>query len=375
MNLHIEKITNLINEIYINKTDDLKLQKELLKELSIYIGNTYYNLSVPILFNTKPIKNKKILGHYLQNRKIVYFLNNLQFYFHDINSLFRLIFVVSHEFGHAYNDVKRRKVLEFLDKYEDLNNLILARNLDDNFEEPDYIFYMNFKEFYLDIYSDDKRSYYKNNVDCCNEENLASLNGIQITEDMLRLICPSIYEKIEVDIKLEAFKYINGLENFKRYDLSSDNQKNVDLMFNNSEALKHAIYDNNKLIKREYNNNCKRKQTSQLLLEVYKIIMLLGFKKLRFKKIDILEKRKRFYIELMIKRDMTFPERLDDIENLINYHNVFYNIEWLKNLIISWIYQDKINTESGYSEEEVEILRKLIMNYLKDYENGSRKNK
>lgn len=375
MNLHIEKITNLINEIYINKTDDLKLQKELLKELSIYIGNTYYNLSVPILFNTKPIKNKKILGHYLQNRKIVYFLNNLQFYFHDINSLFRLIFVVSHEFGHAYNDVKRRKVLEFLDKYEDLNNLILARNLDDNFEEPDYIFYMNFKEFYLDIYSDDKRSYYKNNVDCCNEENLASLNGIQITEDMLRLICPSIYEKIEVDVKLEAFKYINGLENFKRYDLSSDNQKNVDLMFNNLEALKHAIYDNNKLIKREYNNNCKRKQTSQLLLEVYKIIMLLGFKKLRFKKIDILEKRKRFYIELMIKRDMTFPERLDDIENLINYHNVFYNIEWLKNLIISWIYQDKINTESGYSEEEVEILRKLIMNYLKDYENGSRKNK
>ncbi len=373
MNLYIEKIKYLIAEIYVNKNNNLKLQKELIKELSMYIGKNYYNLNIPVLFDSNPTDNKNILGSYLENREIIYFLDNFQSYFCDIKFLFKVIFVISHELGHAYNDKKRNDVLNFLDKYEDLNNLILAQNIDDNYEEPDYTFYINFKEFYLDLCSDDKRSYYKNNVDCCNEENLASLNGIQITEDMLMLICSDVYEKIKDEVKLEFYSYKNQLENHKRYDLSRNSQNNVDVMFDNSTALKKSIANNNKLIKREYSNNCKRKKTSQLLLEVYKIILLLRIKGFSFKKIDILEKRKQFYLELILKRDMTFDERLKDLEDLINYHNVFYNIEWLKNLVVSWIYEDKINIESGYSEDEVKILKEMLDNYINKDENKNRK--
>lgn len=68
-----------------------------------------------------------------------------------------------------------------------------------------------------------------------------------------------------------------------------------------------------------------------------------------------------------------FLSKYDDLNNLINYHNIFYDIEWLKKIVISLIYESKINTDGTYSEEGIGELKRIVDEYLLRGEN--RKNK
>lgn len=79
------------------------------------------------------------------------------------------------------------------------------------------------------------------------------------------------------------------------------------------------------------------------------------------------------YNQHMRNNVYNFLSKYDDLNNLINYHNIFYDIEWLKKIVISLIYESKINIDGTYSEEGIGELKRIVDEYLLRGEN--RKNK
>lgn len=364
--MNFDDIKNLIDEIYINKNNNKEMQKKLMIELTKYIGNKYYKVEVDVSFPDN-VKDNNPYGVYYRGEGIEYFLDNFQFLFENIDNLKDIMLIVSHELGHAYNNNQRIKAINSLRWHYDVNNLIYSIKLSKDYIEPDYNLYMNMKENFISLNESTVPGFYTRNYNKLNEENLANLNAMIVTQDMLLTFFPSLYEKYSMDLQLNYYEYLNNLRDNGRIDSENDTNSNVDIIFD--ELNKKNIIDNsNKLIMREYHDNLKRKNTSFLMLELYKIIMASNKKLISFQKKDILEKRKCFYIDLIVKRDMKFEDRMYDIENLINYENIFYDLDWLKNLILSWIYMDKLNKDCGYSDDEIQILKQMIVEYLKKYE-------
>lgn len=364
--MNFDIIKNLIDEIYINKNNNKEVQQKLMLELTKYIGTKYYNTEVNVVFSDNT-ENRNDNALYYQGEKIEYFLDNFQYYFDYIDNLKNLLFIVSHELGHAHNYNQRTKAMGWLKQYHDVSNLIFARKLANDYIGPDYSLYINMKENLISSYQTLFSNYYFRNYDKISEENMASLNAIIVIKDVLLTFFPDLYKKFNLELDLQYYGYLNNLYDNNRYDTKNEVNSNIDIIFDDLNVTK-GVYINNELIKREYHNNLKRKNTSFLMIELYKLIIASKIKLISFKKRDILEKRERFYIDLIVNRDMTFEERLNDIENLINYENIFYNLDWLKNLLLSWIYIEKLNKDCGYSGDEIQMLKRMIIDYLKNYE-------
>lgn len=368
--MNFDDIKKLIDEIYINKNNNKKMQQQLMMELTKYIGKKYYNIEIPVVFPDK-IESENIYGSHYPGERIEYYLNNFEHYFYFIENVKNIIFLVCHELGHARNYSQRNKTVGSLRQYYSLNELIFARKIPKDYIEPDYKLYINMKEELISSYQTIFPNYYSSNYDKNSDENLANLNAVIVTKDILLTFFPDLYKRFNLALDLQYYEYLDNLYDNDRYDTKNEINSNIDIIFDKLNVTK-GVNVNNELIKREYHENLKRKNTSFLMVELYKIILGSRNKFLSFQKKDILDKRKSFYIDLIVNRDMTFEERLYDIENLINYENIFFNLNWLKNLILSWIYMDKLGKNCKYSEDEVQILKEKIIESLKKYEKSGK---
>ncbi len=354
----LTNIKNLITEIYDNKNTTEVNKKRLILNLSSYMAHKYYNVNLrKVVFVKSDDFVAKSCGDW-----ICFDLFKMESSFNNNKNLLDLIWLVGHELGHSYN-YQNEDIWFDYKNFENIIYLLNTKNITDYYVEPNYTSLIMEKDRYL---SNDE-NYYKSTYDYNFDEHLASYNSIMVTEDILRDL--GLFSSFEEDIKKCYQKFTNLLQ--IKYRKKDDVNSNIDLIFDKSNMKSCGLCS--PLIKREYNKDLTRKRTSQLLLELYKIIFVLENKKMSFKKYDILDKRKQFYLDLILKRDMDFNERVADIQDLIKYNPILINIDSLKLSIIQDLLEHKVSECNLYNSEQINFINQLLMDYIEKYDNKNRK--
>lgn len=354
-------IKNLITEIYDKKNTTEANKKRLILNLSSYIAHKYYNVDLKKVSFTKfdDTTVAKSCGDWIcfdLFKMEPLFNNNTEY------SVLDLILIVGHELGHSYN-YQNQDIRFDYKNLENVINFLNIRDIPEYYIEPNYTTLI----FEKDMYLSNDTNYYKSTYDYNFDEHLASYNSVLVTEDILRDL--GLFSSFEEDIKKCYQKFTNLLQIKQRK--KDDVNSNIDLIFDKSKQKSYALCS--PLIRREYNKDLTRKKTSQLLLELYKINFVLENKKMSFKKYDILEKRKQFYLDLISKRDMGFNERVSDIQDLIKYNPILINIDDLKLSIIQDWLEHKISDCNFYNNEQINFINQLLIDYIEKYNNKNRK--